>query len=193
MLMDLFITVPCRLQVYAEHPHLMAEMYAYCIAAAHVKLPHQILTSLMISDSSSGSGGEGWNLIEKISDDDLCNPSVVDDVELPLVLHFCQRYMVGRYFFGKRRMPTNIFSCEMPLLKEPPQNLPFLYDYFTPPKPHPVTEEKPFKNKYQNRYESFMICFLSRAVNEASAFYKKNNCEGNTKSSDERFDLWESK
>ncbi len=183
----------CCFQVYAEHPHLMAEMYAYCIAAAHVRLPHQILTSMMVSDSGAAGkhGGEGWSLIDKISDDDVCT-SKVDDADLPLVLHFCQRYMVGKVFFGKRRMPKNIFSCDMPLLIEPPQNLSTMYDYFTPPSPHrPKDEKKPFKNQFQSKYDSFMICILSRGVNEASMFYKKNNCDDNASTSYEKsLDLW---
>eukprot|EP00584_Thalassiosira_punctigera_P005684 CAMPEP_0172531558 /NCGR_PEP_ID=MMETSP1067-20121228/4919_1 /TAXON_ID=265564 ORGANISM="Thalassiosira punctigera, Strain Tpunct2005C2" /NCGR_SAMPLE_ID=MMETSP1067 /ASSEMBLY_ACC=CAM_ASM_000444 /LENGTH=428 /DNA_ID=CAMNT_0013315949 /DNA_START=117 /DNA_END=1400 /DNA_ORIENTATION=- len=45
--------------VYAEFPELMAEMYAYSIAAAHLELPHQLVASLMVSDTSTGSGRDG--------------------------------------------------------------------------------------------------------------------------------------
>lgn len=81
--------------VYKEHPYLMAEMYAYCIAAAHLNLPHQIMTSLMVSDGSTRRG-EGWELVEKIPDDELCKPSVTSGYVLPSVLHFCQRYIIGK-------------------------------------------------------------------------------------------------
>ena len=36
-------------RVYAQYPHLLAEMFAYCITAAHLSLPHKIVISLMIS------------------------------------------------------------------------------------------------------------------------------------------------
>eukprot|EP00554_Chaetoceros_debilis_P000798 CAMPEP_0194093038 /NCGR_PEP_ID=MMETSP0149-20130528/48929_1 /TAXON_ID=122233 /ORGANISM="Chaetoceros debilis, Strain MM31A-1" /LENGTH=498 /DNA_ID=CAMNT_0038778193 /DNA_START=124 /DNA_END=1620 /DNA_ORIENTATION=+ len=176
--------------VHKEFPYLMAEMYAYCIAAAHLKLPHQILTSLMVSDGSIRRG-EGWELVEKIPDDDLCKPSVESDYVLPSVLHFCQRYIVGKWFWGKRKMPKDIFTCEMPLLKSPPEDLP-TYDYFIPPSPHrPKDERKTFGNRFKGKFDAFMLCQLTSAVNEASTFYKKHNCDDSRSTRyDLTYNLW---
>jgi peptidyl serine alpha-galactosyltransferase len=36
--------------VYKQYPDLLAEMFAYCLAAAHLQLYHQTAISFMISD-----------------------------------------------------------------------------------------------------------------------------------------------
>lgn len=36
-------------KVHAAFPQLMSEMYAYCLAAADVQLPHEVVDSLMVS------------------------------------------------------------------------------------------------------------------------------------------------
>ena len=40
-------------------------MYAYCIAAAHLGLRHQIIDSLMVSNTGVREG-EGWALVDQI-------------------------------------------------------------------------------------------------------------------------------
>ena len=57
-------------RVYAQYPHLLAEMYAYCIAAAHLRLPHMLIDSMMVSQS--GNGGEGWKLVKRLPADEVC-------------------------------------------------------------------------------------------------------------------------
>lgn len=44
-------------KVHDAKPQLMAEMYAYCLAAADVQLPHEVVESMMVS--SVDSYGEG--------------------------------------------------------------------------------------------------------------------------------------
>lgn len=176
-------------RVHAEYPHLLAEMYAFCIAAAHAELPMQIVTTLMVSDSSSGRG-EGWSLIESIDDDNLCDPSIMEETALPSVLHYCQRYMVGQYMFGKRRMPTNIFSCESPLLKLPPRDIAQQYDYFIPPPSgRKIPQEHTSLSAARVKRDSFMICALTNILNDASLFFQKTNCDSD-KNSDVVMDLW---
>lgn len=177
-------------RVHAEYPHLLAEMYAFCIAAAHVKLPMQIVTSLMVSDASVFRG-EGWPLLQNIPDDKICSPTIMEDEVLPSVLHYCQRYMVGEYMFGKRRMPTDIFSCESPLLKLPPPNIALQYDYFIPPPPSATKIPDVHKPLGRDRVkrDSFMICALTNILNEASLFFQRTNCDSD-KSNDTLIDLW---
>ena len=50
--------------VYETFPPPLAEMYAFSIAAADLGLPHQLIASLMLSDTSvlegpNNDGGEG--------------------------------------------------------------------------------------------------------------------------------------
>ena len=73
-----------------QYPHLLAEMFAYCLAAAHLGLSHQTAASFMISDVGAGNQ-EGWRYIDNMDDAQVCARQ--HDVEaLPNVLHFCQRY-----------------------------------------------------------------------------------------------------
>ena len=57
--------------VYETFPKPLAELYAFSIAAADLGLPHQLMASLMVSDTSvsegpNNGGGEGWQLVERI-------------------------------------------------------------------------------------------------------------------------------
>jgi hypothetical protein len=175
-------------KVHAEYPHLLAEMYAFCIAAAHVELPMQIVTSLMVSDSTSGPG-EGWPLIQTIEDNKICDPTIMEEAILPSVLHYCQRYMVGNYMFGKRRVPTDVFSCDSPLLKVPPKDISLKYDYFIPPPPSKTPNERKSLGTDRVKRDSFMICALTNLLNEASLFFQKSNCDSE-KNTDVVTDLW---
>jgi hypothetical protein len=124
-----------------------------------------------------------------IEDDKICSPTVMENEVLPSVLHYCQRYMVGKFFFGKRRMPKSIFTCESPLLAVPPMDIAKQYDYFVPPSPHrPAEEHRPIDSGRAKR-DAFMICALTRLVNEASLFYQKNNCDSD-KNTSLAIDLW---
>lgn len=54
----------CNNRVYEDYPYLLAEMYAYSMAAAHDELPHLQLDNYMIS--SSDAGGEAWPHIDSL-------------------------------------------------------------------------------------------------------------------------------
>lgn len=108
--------------VHAEYPHLYAEMYAFCIAAAHLNLPHELVEHLVVSDSFIGgdgwpsgvAGGEGWpfidNLLKNTGKENICGTMMNESIDylhspssvvpLPTLIHFCQRYIVGEWFFG---------------------------------------------------------------------------------------------
>jgi hypothetical protein len=161
-------------RVYEQYPHLLAEMFAFCIAAAHLELPFQLINSLMISDV--GVGEEGWPLIDKIPTSDVCTFARDPDhskYAVPSVVHLCQRYSIGKdWFFSKRRMPSDIYECATPLFAEPPANLATLYDYKWPPNGQktPLSPVELHRNAY-------MLCYVYALVNEAATFYKGNSCE----------------
>ena len=103
--------------VYEEHPHLLAEMYSYSVASAHLELPHLRMDSYMTSDIEGY--GEAWPWIEKLEPTELCHPDLIhlhngdgkdlnhnhDDInfestqalyeEVPYFLHMCQHYRVN--------------------------------------------------------------------------------------------------
>ena len=156
-------------RVHDSYPHLLAEMFAYCLAAAHLRMPHQIAASFMISDPGAGKG-EGWPYISKIPERDICKDQPED--LLPNVIHFCQRYALGKYFFAKRRLPKTFLTCEGPLLAEPPHDILVTHKsgFF------PGGGEKQFDDK-RARAHGFMICHLLAALNEAATYFKQKHCD----------------
>lgn len=107
-------------------PQMMAEMHGYSTAAAHLKLPHQLSEKFMISDT--GVEKEGWDFLNDVSRRDACVPNIAEE-KLPMVLHYCQRYALGRWFIGKYKVPENLFTCEAPLLRVPPRDVGEQYDW----------------------------------------------------------------
>ena len=137
--------------------------YAYCIAAAHLQLPHTLIDSLMIS--SAGIGGEGWKFISDIPESETCSFASNPDHSIrpiPSLIHYCQRYVVdARYFWGKRKVPHGIFTCDHPLLEEPPMDL-----------------GQGVSHTEKDRMNAFMVCALTKFTNDAMMFFKDHHCEG---------------
>jgi hypothetical protein len=166
-------------RVHDQYPHLLAEMFAYCLAAAHLKLSHQTAASFMVSSTGSGKQ-EGWPYIDRLPDEHICQPSQLDPQALPSVLHFCQRYGWGPYFFGKRKLPHSFLSCEHALLADPPATL--LQDYTTAEFPNNNVREFSPEDAKRN---TFVVCYMIATLNEAAAYYKANHCTENAKTNSE--------
>lgn len=158
--------------VYEEYPYLLAEMFAYCLGAAHKQLPHQTAASFMISDISTGNM-EGWSYIDALPEKEVCGGFSVE--ELPNVLHFCQRYGLGKYFFGKRKLPKDFLSCKSPLLAEPPHDVMDRYEAAVFPGNN-LKEWKPVDKKRN----AFVICYILPALNAAATYYKQQHCDQQT-------------
>mmetsp|Transcript_24800 Transcript_24800/g.36949 ORF Transcript_24800/g.36949 Transcript_24800/m.36949 type:complete len:535 (-) Transcript_24800:985-2589(-) len=161
--------------VHKQYPELLAEMFAFSIAAAHVKLPHTIVDSLMISNPG---GREGDAFIHNIPDGEVCETAYhlnEYDGPLPNVIHFCQRYIIGDWLFAKHRPHLKeFFSCDSPLLKDPPMDLEKTLYAGVPEK---IGEKKTLTAK-NAKMNAFMVCGIHAAMNEAGEFFKKNHCEG---------------
>jgi hypothetical protein len=176
-------------RVHKEYPHLLAEMYAYCIAAAHLQLPHTLIDSLMIS--SAGVGGEGWKFIDDIPSDEICPFATHPDhskYPLPSVIHFCQRYPVDKYFWGKRKVPYEIFTCDFPMLVEPPVDI-GSGKYLT------VFEHQNSQKEIsadREKRDGFVLCALTAATNEAMVYFKDHHCEGGG-NREKTYDMWAGK
>lgn len=162
-------------RVHKEYPYLLAEMFAYCIAAAHLELPHQIVDSLMVSNTNGG--GEGWPMVDALPRENHCEIAKLhkhEDHPVPSVIHYCQRYAIKEWFFGKRKMDKKFFTCDSPLMEEPPSNIVEVSDYKAPF----GGGRKELDEKAVQR-EGFMICGILSALNEAGKFYKEHHCDGN--------------
>jgi hypothetical protein len=107
-------------RVFAQYPYLLAEMYAYSMAAAQEDLPHLQPVHHMVSNLDAGND-EGWAHVEAL--DDVCTPPedgiFFPGKPLPSVLHMCQTYVAGDLGFTKRRVSHSIFSCDHDMLLDP--------------------------------------------------------------------------
>lgn len=159
-------------RVHKEYPYLLAEMYAFCIAAAHLKLPFQLIDSLMISNV--GVGGEGWPMVDEMPSENLCEFSKRPKHEIypvPSVIHYCQRYTIGEWFFSKRRMVKDFFECDSPLLEEPPMDVIEKSDY-----KHPPGGSRTDLDPVNAKREGFVVCGMIGALNDAGVFFKEHHC-----------------
>jgi peptidyl serine alpha-galactosyltransferase len=188
--------------VHDQYPHLLAEMFAYSLAAAHLQLHHQTAQSFMVTDYEDDRHEEGWNDIDTIPKSDLCtshrivrqehiinNKHPIDqpmhraNTNGPWVFHYCQRYSIGPYFFGKYRMARSIYkgsflNCDSPLFVEPPTNVYELYNYSTVPDGGKHTKDIVFRKDNFRRRAAFTMCYIIPFLNDAATYYKQKHCTG---------------
>lgn len=160
-------------KVHKQYPELLAEMYAYSIAAAHEELPHLQLNNLMVSNIHMGDDEEGWPLVDAL--DDVCELPTAEGIyfpgrPLPSILHFCQVYRTGTMGWAKRRPQLlDIFTCDSGLLLEPPKNLGRLNYKVVDGKMEKIGLKAAKRN-------AFTICVTHRTVNAAVMYYKERMC-----------------
>lgn len=161
-------------RIHDLFPHFMSEMHGYSFAAAHLKLPHQLATSFMVSDVGIDRG-EGWSFLRSSNREDVCDSTSIAMENLPYVFHYCQRYALGRWFIGKYKIPRNLFECDAPLLREPPMDVAVKYDWFMYP------NEKTIKNYAKRPFRvlqnGWALCRLISSLNEVVTNYKSKHCD----------------
>ena len=156
-------------RVYSKYPHLLAEMYAYSMASAHLGLPHFQASHYMVSNVDAS--GEGWEHVDALGDDVCSDVRSYKDRRLPVLLHYCQSFRVGDYGWTKRQVPKDVFTCNNSvLLRLPPRDV-FRSDYR-------IKEKKKvkFTKPHQARRNTFMLCSLYNMLNDAIMFYNKKMC-----------------
>jgi peptidyl serine alpha-galactosyltransferase len=179
--------------VYELTVNHISEMFAYSTAAAHLNLPHDLAINFMYSNPEA-DWYEAWDPVEQMAPSDLCRHTLSDKNDpsnvqyrnqLPYILHFCQEYYHGPYYFFKYFIPNNFLSCEHPLLLDPTDhhsdNGEFLlvlsynttqyktYDGRIPIVTYPIRQR-----------HVYTLCHLIARVNEAVTFWKENHCPKGT-------------
>lgn len=159
-------------RVFVQYPYLLAEMYAYSIAAAHEELPSLTMNHMMISDVTAYS--EGWPFIDDLSEfcENPVNGVFYPDKPFPVVFHYCQAYSIGDFFFSKRRVKNGIFSCSNPLFKLPDDQIININTSKT--RSGEIIEFKSIKPKIRN---GFAVCTILKIFNSALKHYKDIMCK----------------
>lgn len=160
--------------IFKHHPEFMSEMYGYCMAAAHLGLRIQMARGMMVSNVGM-TAGEGWSFLPK--DPQACDISRYAET-VPNVIHFCQRYTIGEFFINKYLFPTDILSCEHPLMELPPTNIleNTWYSHFGDGS---IVDYDKSQDKIERYRNAFVVCSLFPAVNAAAKFYKDQHCDKN--------------
>ena len=97
------------------------------------------------------------------------------------MLHYCDRYLLGKFFFNKYRLKKKYISCDAPLLTMPPTEVHTKYQYSVrPPPDRGASHEMEVTNIsfVQAKREAFMLCGLISSVNEAARYFKSQHCNG---------------
>jgi len=162
-------------KVFAGYPHLIAEMYAYSMAAAHEQLPHLQLDSYMLSNVLSPT--EGWAHVDALPE--VCVPPkqgiYYEGDSVPTLLHNCKTYGAGGFRLSKRWVPEGIFSCNHPMFLEPPFDL----GHST----YAMENNKRIeKDKLSTKRSAFQLCVFLSSFNAALNDYKQHMCVGQTTS-----------
>jgi len=96
-------------------------------------------------------------------------------ITFPLQSSSCLIDIIGDWLFAKHRPHLKeFFSCDSPLLKDPPMDLEKTLYAGVPEK---IGEKKTLTAK-NAKMNAFMVCGIHAAMNEAGEFFKKNHCEG---------------
>ncbi|GMI14231.1 hypothetical protein TrVE_jg1132 [Triparma verrucosa] len=163
-------------RAYEHKPGLLAEMYAWCIASAHLQLENVLIDSFMVSNIAVNKG-EGWNLIDSLPSP-VCDGGNLEGEELPGFLHLCQMNRVGEWAIHKRKVPRDIFSCESTMLAVPELDLGENYPYKT----QGAQNGKPRPNvkltEWEMKRTAFQVCAAVHIINYASELFKDRHCEG---------------
>jgi len=163
--------------IYDEFPKLLAEMYGYSMAAAHLDLPHFRVNNFMVSAiERMYTKLEGWGQVDRLVADPTlkCDPSILDVPltrgwgALPPLLHYCQGYRAPGARFNKYTYQTNFFQCDTEPLAVPDTD-----SWAEPPQPDK-------RGRVNDEIESprlvFMACYTLHAVNAALEGFKAANC-----------------
>lgn len=165
-------------RVFAQYPELLAEMYAYSMAAAHLRLPHLRLDHYMLSNTQAY--GEAWPWVDgaaRSSCDESLPQRLWPHHNVPVFVHYCQGYRFPdttantkghkELVFGKRRIPHDVFaSCAGDRLPRP-SPLDFGADHGdlrATPAPGP-----PGKDLRDRKRAAFMFCAATDTVNAVKA------------------------
>jgi hypothetical protein len=159
-------------KIHDDYPHLLAEMFGYNLAAADLELRHTIAKSFMVSDVRAGR--EGWKLVDTVETKDVCTSYPKE--YLPHVLHYCQSYVLGKWFIGKYKLRKDFISCQAPLLAVPPPDVGIKYDYQI----LPSDGSRRQVSERDRKYHAFMLCALIPALNDAATYFKDHHCDKET-------------
>jgi peptidyl serine alpha-galactosyltransferase len=162
--------------VYDIFPNFMSEMFAYSTAAAHLRLRHQLTQDFMVSDIGMKSV-EGFGFLQNKSRTSSCYQTVPTHASGPWVLHYCQQYSLGRWYFDKYFLRSDFLTCHSPLLREPPPNVAEIYDWNQFPRGRGGENFYRRRNLHDTVLHAWMLCTMIKSLNDIAISFKRSHCK----------------
>jgi peptidyl serine alpha-galactosyltransferase len=173
------------IEVKKVYPQMLAEMYAYILAAADLNIVHTVSHSLMWSDPKV-QYSEPWDWVESMDTNVLCEqmPSSIANV-----LHYCQPFSLGDWAIFKTDLRGRMHKCSHPLLAEPSRSDIVNYDMSSV---HPLLLDRRLEKQHEwaervNKREAFMLCHVIKKLNEAMEHHRSHACKGNSGNTEKSF------
>jgi hypothetical protein len=140
---------------------ILADMWAYSTAAAHLDLPHTTIDSYMIS--AAGSGGQAYPWVDAWTQLDCRDPTPQPGDKVPTFIHLASNFKApdrksGPWMFHKGHVPADFLHCDEPLIVEAPSDLWAI---------------SPDKRTKQN---AFILCHTVAMLNKVALLYKGKFC-----------------
>jgi len=147
--------------VLEHEKDILADMWAYSIASAHLGLKHTTLDQYMVS--TSGRSGQAYPFID-VKDLSCRNPLSTPANRLPVFIHMASNFKApdrykGPWMFHKGHVPADILECDSPLIIQPPDDL------------WRMTDEPKAK---QN---AWILCHAIYYLNHVASLYKEKFCK----------------
>jgi len=141
---------------------ILADMWAYCIAAAHLRLHHTTLDQYMIS-TWEGNEGQAFEWVDKFTDLSCLKPQHSAGQLLPNFIHLASNFKAPEsqeWMFHKGHVPARILECDSPLIKESPDNL------------------WKISTKRDTKRQAWVLCHTVSILNRMLLEYKEKFCDG---------------
>jgi peptidyl serine alpha-galactosyltransferase len=169
----------------------ISEMFAYSTAAAHLHLPHHLAANFMLSNPVV-DGLEGWGPIDAMKPNDLCqhtfsdynnSQSVQYRIRLPYVLHYCQEFHHGPYYFFKYYLSNDFFTCDHPILSHPNDTYEANIAVLLSNKIDEWNSSAGKLSKRRRQRHLFTLCHLLGRINDAVTYWKDQHCGSSSSNS----------
>jgi len=146
---------------------ILADMWAYSIASAHLGLRHVQLDNYMIS--THGTSGQGYAFVDAYKDLDCLDPRPKHGETVPEFIHMASNFKApdrkkGPWMFHKGHVPPDILECDSPLIIDAPNDL------------WRITEG------IAEKQHAWILCHTVHTLNKVALLYKQKFCECNFES-----------
>lgn len=147
-------------EVLKVETDILADMWAYCMAAAHLQLEHTLLDQYMLS-TWGGPIGQAWPWTDIWPEMSCLNPQTPAGHRGPNYIHMASNFKAPKskeWMFHKGHVHGDILECDAPLIVDAPDALWF------------VSED------VLTKQSAWILCHIVERLNKVALEYKQKFC-----------------